>query len=272
MFPSFPNASGCSRARELVSLGLDDLLDEVQRIELTAHLGQCEDCLKHQEVLERGRAALQNVLAEPSENFEWKVQLGIQRALRERAAAAERPTGSFWRPALASAAAVAALVVGLGSWWLPDGAVQPRSVSAPALGNAVPLGSSLVIDTEAADVVPDLSGAIPGRVFEMDATRDGFGIRTVSRTSIDPRFAGDLYEPMRDVRDRSWLEGAPAPGGTVLFRGHISTPWNPTARTWQIRSDGVQVLNLQLRGSTLPAAREAAGALPESTASVAGPR
>ena len=102
----------CNKAREYISDALDERLDEVRGLELSTHLGGCPDCLQHQSLLERARPLLQQDLVEPSENFEWKVQLKIQQALREKAAPAETAAGwRFWRPALASATSVAAVVL-----------------------------------------------------------------------------------------------------------------------------------------------------------------
>ena len=114
----------CRRARTWISRALDDDLGEAERVRLGEHIGVCSECRRHQDVLEQGRHWMRSAEAEPSENFEWKVQLGIQKALRERAAEAtgaaivgESP--SFWRPALASAVAMTVLVVGMGAWLLP---------------------------------------------------------------------------------------------------------------------------------------------------------
>lgn len=270
MFRFSPTQLRCTRAREWVSRVLDDDLDEARRLQLASHLVDCPDCRQHQAVLERGQAALRTTLAEPSENFEWKVQLGIQRALRDAARGSERATGSFWRPALASAAGVAALVVGLGSFWLLDGDA-PRSTDQRAFGGGSPALVAGAPASTSTPVTPDLSGAIPGRVFEFDASRDGFGIRTVSRTTSDPRFSGDLYAPVRDA-GRVDLESDH--GRWISPDGSIGIQWmrgNPHGAL-QLRGHGVQVLNLQLRGSTLPSARLESDSPAESTLSAASQR
>ena len=236
----------CSRAREWVGLSMDEELDEVQRVRLAAHLADCPDCRRHESILRQGREALRGQMAEPSENFEWKVQLGIQRALRERAAGAEAPRASFWRPALASAAAVALLVVGAGALWLgAEGPAVPGTGPVPAS----PTLARTSGDTEPAQ--PDLSGGVRGRVFEIDATREGFGIRTVSRTTSDPRFTGDLYGPVRP-RSSASLRGLVGRGTEGLPEG-IPTREGVLYHEWRIGEDGVPVLNLRLRGSTVPA-------------------
>lgn len=268
MFRSSLNQLRCSRAREWVSLALDDQLDEAGRVQLASHLMECEDCRQHQALLERGSAALRSHWAEPSENFEWRVQLGIQRALRDAAVGPQRVAGSFWRPALASAAGVAALVVGLGSFLLLDS--NPPQGLADRAPSAVqrPTASTMAnLPVDAA--VPDLSGAVPGKVFEFDATRDGFGIRTVSRTTADPRFSGDLYETVRDGRQRG---NVPDTGAWVRLGGQDTFHWRRITSSGPLRGQGVQVLNLRLRGSTLPTARSESDSSMESMLPVASPR
>lgn len=209
----------CRKSREFVSLALDDLLDEADRLALTEHLGACPRCRRHEAVLLRGRQALRSVEPELSENFEWKVQLGIQKAMRERAASRYRlPEGTrrpFWRPALASAVAVAALVVLVGAPLLraPDGA--------PGSGSPSPLAGS---------ATPDLSGAVRVSPLDIDVTRPGFGIRTVgtSLPVLDPRLGSDSFEAdrIRPVFDAG-REGVPARLFIVGRRGAQGT-WSGT--------------------------------------------
>ena len=240
----------CRRARTWISRSLDDDLDEGTLLRLEEHVGSCAECRRHREVLLQGRTLLRGSEAEPSENFEWKVQLGIQRALRERAAEASAPEerrGSFWRPAMASAAAVALLVVGAGQMMLQTPEPAPNGGAASVLGTSAPA-------SRVAEATPDLSGGVPGVPIELDATGSNFGIRTVG--SLGDRFKGDLYAPVRREGDpRSTFPTAElfreVMGGTMPRVGApgflLSTP----------RGDGVQVLNLRIYGSTL---RPSAGA------------
>lgn len=268
MFRSSLNQLRCSRAREWVSLALDDQLDEAGRIQLASHLVECADCRQHQMVLEHGSTALRSNLAEPSENFEWRVQLGIQRALRDAAVGSQRASGSFWRPALASAAGVAALVVGLGSFWLLDANVAPGG-SDPVRSAAQRPAASVVASLPDDAAAPDLSGAVPGKVFEFDATRDGFGIRTVSRTTADPRFSGDLYETVRDGRRVGSVADAE---GWIRLGAHEGIQWRRITSSGPLRGRSVQVLNLRLSGSTLPTVRSESDSSMEAVLPVASPR
>jgi hypothetical protein len=239
----------CRRARSWISRALDDDLGETERVRLSEHIGACTECRRHQEVLEQGRRWMQAAEAEPSENFEWKVQLGIQKALRERAAegsdgAVVGGVPSFWRPALASAAAVAVLVVMVGTWVLSgsEGPVPPTSGS--GTGPADPIGGVARTTAPVSDDEPDLSGAVPGTPFEFGYENDRFGVRMVG----GPGFSGDVYAPMRQERQALWPTLPRSMQSTImhhLFRsGHAGGPAHRD----------VQGLNLPMRRSTLPAA------------------
>jgi hypothetical protein len=145
----------CRKAQELISLALDEPLSEYDRSHLGRHLESCPDCARQRSVLMKGRELLGAGLSAPPDNFEWKVQLGIQRALRAGAVAAENPAPArrFWLPAASSAIAVATVVVVAGALWLGglsrDAAVSPGSVG----------GSEQVARADAG--TPDLRGAEP---------------------------------------------------------------------------------------------------------------
>ncbi len=238
----------CRRARSWISRALDDDLGETERVRLSEHIGGCAECRRHQEVLEQGRQWMRAAEAEPSENFEWKVQLGIQKALREQAAGGEDTAvvggaPSFWRPALASAAAVAVLVVMTGAWLLPGGSDtgQEPSLAEPGAGVAAPGVARTAMPTSGDE--PDLSGAVRGTPFEFGYENGRFGVRMVG----GPGFSGDVYAPMRQDRQALWPTLPQSMQSTTmlqLFRsGHSGA---------SIHRD-VPSLNLPMRRSTLPA-------------------
>jgi len=105
----------CSKAQNLISLAMDESLAEPEGIALEHHLAACPDCVTYRQDLSRCREMLRETEMAPSASFEWKVQLGIQRALRESAAAdTAGPRRSFWLPVGLSAALSAALVLAVG--------------------------------------------------------------------------------------------------------------------------------------------------------------
>lgn len=165
----------CGRSRDLISEAFDVDLPEHQRQELLEHLSDCDDCRRHHEILERGRTLLHEGLVDAPETLEWNVQLGIQRALRERAQAPAPGLGrSFWGRTVASAAAAAAVVVLVGGVLLSDRGVDPVAESAAP--------SSVAQREPAAE--PDLSGARPVTDIEFGNAFSGdYGIRTVADQS-----------------------------------------------------------------------------------------
>ena len=168
----------CSKARELISDALDARLDESRGIDLTRHLEDCADCHRHQAVLERGRSLLRADLVETSDNFEWKVQLKIQQALREKAAVEEPVSGwSFWRPALASAAGVALVVILAGGLLLVEDSVRQVPGSSPS---SVPVLMAESSVPDPSPVEPDLSGGVRRQPLKINTASGGFGIRTVA--------------------------------------------------------------------------------------------
>lgn len=120
----------CQHANQLISLALDEPLSEYDRQALASHLQQCPACTRHEQILARGREILQSAVVDPPDNFEWKVQLGIQKALRAGAREDFQPrTGRFWLPLGVSATVVAVLVVVAGNVWL--GGWTPVDSQAP---------------------------------------------------------------------------------------------------------------------------------------------
>lgn len=170
----------CNKAREWISDSLDSRLDERKGLELSEHLADCPDCRTHQTVLEQGQAMLRQEMVEPSENFEWKVQLKIQQALRDKAVADEPLTGwRFWRPALASAASVALLVVVAGGLLLTrDDPTRPQPLRASPAADFALSEPMAVEEGEMSE--PDLSGAVRSQPLRVNAASGGFGIRTVA--------------------------------------------------------------------------------------------
>lgn len=129
----------CYTARRLISLEIDGRLPAERTVALEEHLGRCDDCRTHRAELDLGRRFLRASAAEPSDAFEWKLQLKLNRALQEAAASrsvpweeAPRSAGGWWRGFAASSLgglAVTALVA-LFLW--------PGAMSRPDTGTVVP--------------------------------------------------------------------------------------------------------------------------------------
>jgi hypothetical protein len=165
----------------MISESLDDRLDESRGLKLSRHLDDCSDCRRHQSVLARGQELLRESFVEPPENFDWKVQLKIQQALREKAGATEPVTGwSFWRPALVSASGVAVIVLALGSYVITRGPGATEPGMQAALPTVAAPTEFAVAEEQESDAEPDLSGAVRGQPLRINAASGGFGIRTVA--------------------------------------------------------------------------------------------
>jgi hypothetical protein len=149
----------CQHANKLISLALDQPLSEYDRQALASHLQQCSECARHEAILTRGREILQKTVVEPPENFEWKVQLGIQKALRA-GARQELPRRShrFWLPLGVSATVATALVVVVGSLWIGGATVSDLQDDTPQMAQA-----EVSPDLEDAEAVPLPRLPIAGR-------------------------------------------------------------------------------------------------------------
>ncbi|HEX9640277.1 MAG TPA: zf-HC2 domain-containing protein [Candidatus Krumholzibacteria bacterium] len=155
----------CHKAQEFISLSLDDAIGEYDRSQLVQHLEGCNECADYQAVLQRGTELLRPApMSQPSENFEWNVQLGIQKALRDGVRSeivSERQRG-LWLSAGLSAAAAALVVVGLGWVALQSGILTlPAGGRQPTSANARP-GAQIVDNLAELNTTPNLGNAIPG--------------------------------------------------------------------------------------------------------------
>lgn len=89
----------CRRCQDWISLELDGQLAPSHVAALQEHLQDCADCRAYREDLQIGLRMLQATEPQLPENFDWKLQLGLSRAMREAAQEGhpwpERP--SSWR-------------------------------------------------------------------------------------------------------------------------------------------------------------------------------
>jgi hypothetical protein len=116
----------CFKARKLINLEMDGALPARRTRALEEHVARCASCRSYREELATGRRLLHATAAEPSEAFEWTLQLKLNRALQGAAASGSVPwietAGSPLRWlrsfAFASAAGIA-LAAALAVWVLP---------------------------------------------------------------------------------------------------------------------------------------------------------
>jgi len=121
----------CFRYRKLINQEMDGVLPARKTRPLEDHVAGCAACRSYREELEAGRRLLRATATEPSEAFEWTLQLKLNRALQGAAAEAavpwvETPANPLhWLRSFAlSSAAGVALAAALAIWVLP---LQPGS-------------------------------------------------------------------------------------------------------------------------------------------------
>ena len=150
----------CHKAKESISLYLDERLGPEEQARLNEHLGQCPDCAAYLEDLRQGLAMLREEgLDRPSENFEWNLKRKIQRAVAEQEVErrGSRIGAREWRRfAFSAAAALLVAVVG-GQLWLGslDGgspAVAPLAEN--GIATDLPQGRPGWIETGPSDLRP----------------------------------------------------------------------------------------------------------------------
>lgn len=215
----------CTQAKLFISWAMDEPLPEYERARLEIHLQGCGPCVSYRTQLLAGRELFARAMAAPSDNFEWKVQLKIQQALREAAArgipSRERPR--FWLPVGLTAATTALAVLVVGGLVLlePDAGLQPSTV-APLAENVQPSPLASVesqpADSEATPDAEDAGGTstpvgAPGRRVGYGATRNHWPSDQAGWTSGAP-----------DLRTTAGAAVQQVGGGGEILTGSPLTP------------------------------------------------
>jgi putative zinc finger protein len=128
----------------MISLEIDGNLPAEKTSSLDSHLERCADCREYRDDLRLGSRMLSATTPEPPDNFEWKLQMRLNRTLQEAAAGnqdlLERSgpgvlvwVRSFALSSLAGAAVIALLMI----WVLPGRINLPGS--SPMVGNTAAL-------------------------------------------------------------------------------------------------------------------------------------
>ncbi len=81
----------CYKSRQWISQAEDGLLPADRIVALEKHLARCPECRAHRDELAQARRLLRATAPELPDNFEWKLQLRLNRTLQENAAAAAVP-------------------------------------------------------------------------------------------------------------------------------------------------------------------------------------
>ncbi len=171
----------CSKARGYLSRHLDDSLPPVETGELDRHLDDCGDCRVYREDLRIGQRLLAATEPELPENFDWKLQLQLNRTLRKAAGEAvlpwheDRPADrwSFLRSFGTATAAGLAAVLSVAMFLGPQ--LMPHGVALLAGGSQPTIAESVVQGWDADDRLPLYSRGAGASLFSR-----GSGMQTVS--------------------------------------------------------------------------------------------
>jgi len=205
----------CTTARRLISQQMDGMLPAEKTPAFEEHLGRCAACRDYRSELALGRRLLQATAAPPSDAFEWKLQLRLNRTLQEAAAArivpwedAPRSAARWWRGFAASSLAGVAVTALVAVLLWPEGPRVPATTAGPAATLAAAAGPAAT-PTPSARLVTDLSDRLPltgnrvrgaslGGTSLGGASRSGgFLGRPVSQGLLSERpLAGERLQPV----------------------------------------------------------------------------
>jgi hypothetical protein len=158
----------CNKAQEWISLQLDGQLAAQHVPVLQEHLGACADCRVYCDELLMGRRLLAAASAAPLDNFDWKLQLRLNHAMREAAREVRYPWGqplAGWRRWLARAGVAAAF--GLTAVLVVALVAPGRLAMAPDGGTSLAAGAER---SPRLPVQPAAAAATPSLTF-LDGTR-----------------------------------------------------------------------------------------------------
>jgi Putative zinc-finger len=135
----------CKKAQEYLGLDLDGVIPPDVTVEVTNHLDGCTDCREFREDLLLGRRILQATEPELPENFDWKLQLRLNQAIKETAGEVaypweEKPADRWrwWRNFGSAAAVGMAAVLALAIFTGPN--TQPTVFPVASVQQAPSLG------------------------------------------------------------------------------------------------------------------------------------
>jgi hypothetical protein len=157
----------CTTARRLISQEMDGMLPAEKTPAFEEHLGRCAGCREHRDELGVGRRLLRATAAPPSDSFEWTLQLRLNRAMQQAAAArtvpwedAPRGAARWWRGFAASSLAGVAVTALVAVLIWPEG---PRTAEPAARPSATVAAAATApaASPPSARLVTDLSDRLP---------------------------------------------------------------------------------------------------------------
>jgi len=191
----------CSKAMEYLNSDLDAQLPPDVAGTLREHLDACADCREHQADLLLGRRLLSATEPVLPENFDWKLQLRLNQALRQRAGETaypwDEPARDRWRTVrnFTTAAAVGmAAVLAVAMFLGPADMRVPADGGAPMLNAASTAGRTDRLPLQINSRAVGFGGATVQGV-------SGTGQRLVSGgASLDRGWSGDRLEDLQTIQ------------------------------------------------------------------------
>lgn len=182
----------CSKAQEYLSLEMDGAVPPDVTAGLQEHLDACPDCRVYRHDLQLGRRLLAATEPTLSDNFDWKLQLRLNQALKETAGEVAYPWSeprvdpwvwvrNFGAAAAMGLAAVLAVAVFLGPFGQPAQGplVVPSTLPSTLAGDRLPLESRFSVGGQLGRPV---STASP---FQQSRTGAGILDRSWSGQNLD---------------------------------------------------------------------------------------
>jgi anti-sigma factor RsiW len=129
----------CRRAKTLIYDFIDGMIGDQDRVSLETHLGECPSCESMATSLSKSLDLLHAVpQVQPSDNFNWKVRLGIAQARNAVADDAVTSRGWLraWNIRFALSAASTFVVVAATGYFLTRSSVVPLNTPVNVLQNA----------------------------------------------------------------------------------------------------------------------------------------
>lgn len=196
----------CNKAKDFLNRELDEQLPPVATGDLREHLDACAECREYHDDLLMGRRLLAATEPTLPENFDWKLQLRLNQALRQRAGETAYPWDEtatdrwHWLRNFSASAAVglaAVLTVAMVLGPVPIYREQPVPTTQQLDGTARTAGS---LDRGSLTPENRISGLYDRGVQRPVATggsRWSDGTRT---RSLDLGWSGDRIEDLRTIQ------------------------------------------------------------------------
>lgn len=207
----------CNKAQEYLGLELDGVLPPDATVSLSNHLDSCADCVEFRDDLLMGRRMLHATEPELPDNFDWKLQLRLNQALKETAGEVAYPwedkpadrlrwVRNFGSAAAVGMAAVLALAIFTG----------------PTEQLPMPVGYEQVVTFEGTDRLPLKQQFDFGSGLTRQVSGSGFNRPGAASTGLDKGWSG---QQKRDLRTIQSLREKNRRLNIMLYQSQLQNNW-----------------------------------------------